>query len=249
MSDVAAPDVITDSPAGQLLVQRGLFGCPVATVNPRMYSKLVRGKADFSRFAVSLRAGAEVDTDTYFGRFAASYWQQATSARTVRVSLAYTTTGRLRVDIVAGDTSGRGRTVATDTVVGSGELQLEATLDDFLDGGALWLRFSVAGGDADVSRVRWSVPHSGIRAPVAIGICTFNRPDDCVRTVGALAADLDAIAQVGLVLVVDQGSAAVADHPQFTELSERLGGRLVYLRQPNLGGAGGFTRKIGRAHV
>ncbi len=41
---------------------------------------------------------------------------------------------------------------------------------------------------------------------------------------------------------LDQGSDHVSDREKFTEVAEILGDKLVYLRQPNLGGAGGFTR-------
>lgn len=232
------------TPEGQMLAQRGLFDGPVNTVNPRLYARVIRGKADITRTTLALRAGGEVDTDTYFGRFVASYWQQSTAATIVTVGLRYQTTGQLRVDIIAGDSNGKGRTVATTTVSGDGELHLDADLTGFLDGGALWLRFRALRGDADIEAVGWTVAEPPRRAPLAVAICTFNRPVDCLRTIGALAGD-DVVAEsVTTVIVVDQGTALVSEQPGFDEISRSLGPRLHYLRQPNLGGAGGFTRGL-----
>jgi len=46
------------------------------------------------------------------------------------------------------------------------------------------------------------------------------------------------------VYVVDQGSNTVDWRPGFAEMRRTLGRVLRYLRQPNLGGAGGFTRGV-----
>src|SRR5581483_266736 len=42
----------------------------------------------------------------------------------------------------------------------------------------------------------------------------------------------------------DQGTDAVATRPLFKDVAAQLGDKLVYLQQPNLGGAGGFTRGL-----
>ena len=42
--------------------------------------------------------------------------------------------------------------------------------------------------------------------------------------------------------VVDQGTDRVADQARFSEVTAVLGDRLHYITQPNLGGAGGFSR-------
>ena len=44
--------------------------------------------------------------------------------------------------------------------------------------------------------------------------------------------------------MVDQGSDPLESRPRFAAVGERLGPRLRYVRQPNLGGAGGFTRGL-----
>jgi galactofuranosylgalactofuranosylrhamnosyl-N-acetylglucosaminyl-diphospho-decaprenol beta-1,5/1,6-galactofuranosyltransferase len=73
-------------------------------------------------------------------------------------------------------------------------------------------------------------------------ICTHNRPADCVKTLQTLAADLPALDALDTVYVVDQGDKRVSAHPDFEQVSAALAGRLRYITQANLGGAGGFTR-------
>src|SRR3954462_5894117 len=60
--------------------------------------------------------------------------------------------------------------------------------------------------------------------------------------------DPDALAHVGLVRVVDQGSDPLESRPRFAEVSAALGDRLRYIRQANLGGAGGVTPGLVEAH-
>ena len=47
---------------------------------------------------------------------------------------------------------------------------------------------------------------------------------------------------IGAVIVPDQGTAKVRDHPGFAEAAAPLGNRLSIHDQPNLGGSGGYSR-------
>ena len=74
-------------------------------------------------------------------------------------------------------------------------------------------------------------------------ICTYNRVDDCLNTLAALGRrPRGAGDAVGSVRVVDQGSDPLESRPRFAEIASGSAPRLRYVRQPNLGGAGGFTR-------
>ena len=75
-------------------------------------------------------------------------------------------------------------------------------------------------------------------------ICTYNRVDDCLNTLAAMADDRGAGDVVESVVVVDQGTDPLDSRAAVRRVGERLGTRLRYLRQPNLGGAGGFTRGL-----
>ena len=81
-----------------------------------------------------------------------------------------------------------------------------------------------------------------IRAAVAI--CTFNRADDCAATVDSLASDPLVADLVDDLYVTDQGTDLVETREAFAHAADEFGDRLHYLRQPNLGGAGGFSRGL-----
>ena len=73
---------------------------------------------------------------------------------------------------------------------------------------------------------------------------TFNKPDYCVQTLTSLADSPDVLELIDRIFVIDQGTDLVADRPEHPELSERLGETLQVIRQPNLGGSGGFSRAM-----
>jgi galactofuranosylgalactofuranosylrhamnosyl-N-acetylglucosaminyl-diphospho-decaprenol beta-1,5/1,6-galactofuranosyltransferase len=243
--------VVVDTPGrdDRVVVARGVFCGPDIRIDPRLYAGGAKN-ARLERFGARLPAGSVVDTDTYFGRFAASYWQQWTAVDAVQVVVAYEAAATLRVSLVAGDIEGQGRKVQIVEVSGTGSVTLGTRLDRFLDGGALWLEFHAVDGAAEITGVEWTVDRRELpdrsRAS-AIVICTHNRTADCVETLRALGSDPAALIGVRDVYVIDQGSQAVSDEPDFADVDEALAGRLRYIRQPNLGGAGGFTRGIHEA--
>src|SRR6185312_7494790 len=68
--------------------------------------------------------------------------------------------------------------------------------------------------------------------------------DECATTIAAIAGDKGLLSGIDAVYVADQGTDAVASRPLFNDVAAQLGDKLVYIRQPNLGGAGGFTRGL-----
>ena len=60
----------------------------------------------------------------------------------------------------------------------------------------------------------------------------------------ALASDATVLAAIDAVYVVDQGTDLVENRPLFQQVRPDFGDKLRYIRQPNLGGAGGFTRGL-----
>jgi galactofuranosylgalactofuranosylrhamnosyl-N-acetylglucosaminyl-diphospho-decaprenol beta-1,5/1,6-galactofuranosyltransferase len=77
-----------------------------------------------------------------------------------------------------------------------------------------------------------------------VAICTFNRADDCAATVDSLASDPLVADLIDDLYVTDQGTDLVETRDPFRHAAEEFGDRLHYLRQPNLGGAGGFSRGL-----
>jgi galactofuranosylgalactofuranosylrhamnosyl-N-acetylglucosaminyl-diphospho-decaprenol beta-1,5/1,6-galactofuranosyltransferase len=235
-----------EPPAGRIVAQRTLFTGPTPEAPAALYTVAERGVMVAERDRVVVNGNALVTTNTYFGRFPASYWQRWTSVRSVDVDAVVTGSGMLR--LVASDSDGDARTVASLRVedVHAEPVRLTTAVDRFVDGGALWLEVETTVEDLTVEQVHWSVPGlpGRSRRSTAIVICTFNRADDCLATLRALGADAEVLAGIDAVFVVDQGTDTVESRDAFAAVREALGPRLRYVRQPNLGGAGGFTRGV-----
>ncbi|MFZ2177035.1 MAG: glycosyltransferase [Rhodococcus sp. (in: high G+C Gram-positive bacteria)] len=237
------PTLSTHERSGRLLAQRGLFTGTSPIVSDELYA-VTTGPSSRTRFELHLEAGVKAHTNTYFGRFAASYWQRWTTVNEVAASAHIAAGSRCKVWLMASDIAGHRRIVASTVTTGERTVTLTSPLDKFLDGGALWLEFESVGGAVDVDHIEWTVAAPPSVRPVAIAICTFNRAEDCAHTVAALASDHRVLDVIDAVYVVDQGTDLVCERPLYQEVAPRLGAKLHYLQQPNLGGAGGFTRGL-----
>jgi galactofuranosylgalactofuranosylrhamnosyl-N-acetylglucosaminyl-diphospho-decaprenol beta-1,5/1,6-galactofuranosyltransferase len=229
---------------GRIVAQRGLFFGPTPRVPEDLYSRVERGTARRLRDRVELTPGSLVSTNTYFGRFHATYWQRWTDVPDVEVDLVVSGTGRVR--LMASDTNKVWRIVDSHEADGAegAAVRLTGAVDRFVDGGGMWLEITTETGGLTVSGVRWTVPVLRPVPTTDVVICTFNRVEDCLNTLTAMADDPEALAAVGRVQVVDQGTDPLESRERFAEVSGALGRRLRYVRQPNLGGAGGFTRGL-----
>ncbi|RBY86542.1 glycosyltransferase [Blastococcus sp. TF02A-30] len=230
--------------ADRIVAQRTHFAGPSLEAPDELYAVAIRGVMVRERDRVVLDGHARVSTNTYFGRFPASYWQRWTSAPSVDVTAVVSGTGLVRV--VASDADGDPRTAAAARVEDAHgeEVHLTVPLDMFVDGGALWVELQTTTSGMTVERVRWSVTAIRARRATAVVICTFNRADDCLATLRALLSDPEVVQELSAVYVVDQGTDTVDSRAGFAEVAGALGPALRYVRQPNLGGAGGFTRGI-----
>jgi galactofuranosylgalactofuranosylrhamnosyl-N-acetylglucosaminyl-diphospho-decaprenol beta-1,5/1,6-galactofuranosyltransferase len=245
-SSAAEPDPTAERPGSpsRLVVQRGLFFGPSALVPEDLYAVVERGIARRERDRVHLLPGSRVSTNTYFGRFHATYWQRWTAVPEVEVSLVLGGTGRVR--LMASDTNKVWRIVGAQDVAGAEgtAVRLVAPIDRFVDGGGMWIELSTEDGELTASDVRWTVSTGRPVPRTDLVVCTYNRVDDCLNTLQAMADDPVALARIGTVQVVDQGSDPLESRPRFAEVGAALGDKLRYVRQPNLGGAGGFTRGL-----
>jgi galactofuranosylgalactofuranosylrhamnosyl-N-acetylglucosaminyl-diphospho-decaprenol beta-1,5/1,6-galactofuranosyltransferase len=244
-----SPDVLkqrlTDhAAADRLVVARGVFAGPNVQVSDEMYARVVKGKARRERHALHLEVGATVDTNTYFGRLPASYFQRWTSVPEVQLRLVLDTSASARLALRGSDSDGNARTIASAEVDGTGTTVLSARLNEFVDGGSLWMECTAVGGPVTITNLEWTAASPGRIRPAAIAICTFNRPVDCANTLAAIADDKGLLDEIDAIYVVDQGTQAVADQPLFNHVAAQLGDKLVYLQQANLGGSGGFTRGL-----
>lgn len=227
-----------------ITAQRTFFAPAFDRVPCEMYSRAELGSATRGRSRVTLGPHSRLSTNTYYGRFPASYWQRWTRVTEVHIDVTLTGAGQVRV--FASDADGQPRVVSSQRVLDSTDrcLSLVAAIDTFIDGGALWLEFETTDGPLTVREVRWSVAAPQRLRPAAIVMCTFNRPDDCLFTLHTLSNDSEALPTVDAVYVIDQGSESVRSHPRFNSVRRVLGPKLHYVRQANLGGSGGFTRGL-----
>ncbi|MEW1936594.1 glycosyltransferase [Dietzia maris] len=240
----ADADTGTDRPERDLLLQRTLFSGPRRWVNDDLYSRITRGVVRRTRTELHLEPGAIVDTNTYFGRFEASYWQRWTVVTELTVRVSVETAGQVDVLVRASDIGSHVRTVEVVHHHGDGMAVLHVPVDTFTDGGAMWLEVHAVDAPATVSEVEWSTTTTRPARRAAVAICTFNRADDCAATVDSLASDPLVADLIDDLYVTDQGTDLVETRDPFRHAAEEFGDRLHYLRQPNLGGAGGFSRGL-----
>jgi galactofuranosylgalactofuranosylrhamnosyl-N-acetylglucosaminyl-diphospho-decaprenol beta-1,5/1,6-galactofuranosyltransferase len=226
----------------RLVAQRGLFAGPSSLVSKDLYVVVDEGMGYRDRTTLRLEPHAHATTNTYFGRFPASYWQRWTAV--TEVEIAATVSGEGRMSVVASDAEGETRTVAVADIIEAGKVSLTAAIDRFVDGGGLWVEWQTTEFELHVEELTWTVEPPERMRPVAAVICTHNRADDCVNTLTSIAEDPAFLQSADAVYVVDQGTDRVDSRPGFAKVSAALGDRLVYITQPNLGGAGGFTRGL-----
>jgi len=169
-----------------LTAQRGLFAGPAPIVSKDLYSEVLAGSAVRDREAVRLAPGTKVSGNTYFGRFPASYWQRWTDV--AQVEFRVIASGAGRISIRASDSAGDARTVATVVVdaANNERVRLVARVDRYVDGGALWLEASTDSAELVLEAGCWSVTKCEPVRPTVVVMCTYNRADDCLRTLDAL---------------------------------------------------------------
>src|SRR5436305_3792744 len=141
----------------QLLAQRAFFAAPFPDAPDDLYSCSVEGVIERARERVVLQPHAQLSTNTFFGRFPASYWQRWTEIPQVEVSAIVQGTGR--ISVWASDSVGDVRTVATVMVEDAQreQVRLRMRIDRFVDGGAMWLEASTGDTALVLDTVHWSV--------------------------------------------------------------------------------------------
>lgn len=212
---------------------------PASTETAPLYWRLSR-----LGFAMPLKADEEIDLDTYFNSFDEAIWRRYTRIGQIGVEL--TVSGKVRVLLwrhtrhaapallaearSAGDKANIRIAVPPPShPCGAGRLCLTIVAEE--DGAAL-----VSG--------RWTT--CGAASPVRLSpvLCTFNRDAPLGALLRQLANDEDATLLLHEVIVVNNGKPGLAARLGVAGLPGPLRERLVIIEQPNLGGAGGFTRGL-----
>src|SRR5246500_4096051 len=197
-----------------------------------------------NRTSLQIGAESEVSFATYFNAFPASYWRRWTMCTSVVLRAELTGTGR--VDVYRTKATGarifvEGREFAS-TADQPVTVEFQVGLQPFEDGGWVWFDITTD-SKVTLGSAGWysDKPAPGV-ANIAVGIPTFNRPNDCVNALRDLTSDPLVDKVIGAVIVPDQGTAKVRDHPDFAAAAAPLGSRLSIHDQPNLGGSGGYSR-------
>jgi len=244
VADLSPEDVVPGKAV--TLLQRVLMPRPA---DPRKVRTLYLDEERSERVRVDdratghLTAGDEVSFATYFNAFPAAYWRRWTSLSSVVLRLRLSGVGRIDVYRSKAD----GTIVHTTGTPVSGteeQVELELDLTPFVDGGWYWFDLT-ADEELTVLEAGWYADRRPLReGRLAVGICTFNRPVDCVAAVATIAGDPVVDAELAAVVVADQGNRKVRDDAHFPQLAEQLGERLILVEQGNLGGSGGFARAM-----
>ncbi|HET7399935.1 MAG TPA: glycosyltransferase [Intrasporangium sp.] len=198
------------------------------------------------RRSLTIDKGGVVSFDSFFNAFPAAQWRRWTSLTDVVLEVELR--GRSRVDVYRSSGSGRVTHEASQLVADADVDAVTVRLvlpvaRRFADGGHYW--FTVCAlDDCEMVRAEWRAEEPVAVRGATIGICTFNRVDDCVATMKRLIDDPQSVTHIRELVVVDQGTQLVSDHPDFAEVAAAWGGRVRIVRQPNLGGSGGFSRAM-----
>ena len=206
-----------------------------------LYFTVDGGSAEVSgRQALTLTSGSRVSLGTYFNAFPAAYWQKWCGIDEVRISVEVQGEGEVEVWRSSAD----GRREQVGRMSSGPSRTVSVPLGDIEDGGGLWLE-AHARSAMHISQAHWGVEASPVRRPAAtLGITTFNKPEYCVATLSAIAADPGSRSVLRQIFVVDQGTDLVTEHVGFGEAARDLGGSLTVVRQPNVGGSGGYARAM-----
>jgi galactofuranosylgalactofuranosylrhamnosyl-N-acetylglucosaminyl-diphospho-decaprenol beta-1,5/1,6-galactofuranosyltransferase len=236
--------------AGQperIVAQRLLFAAPVPEAPDDLYVRILEGKVARERDAITVYPHSSVTSNSYFGRFPASYWQRWTEVPGIRWQGRVSGSGELR--LMASDSLGKERVVHAITAKDdqAREVEVDLPLDRFVDGGAYWLDLRTAKTELTVEHSRWTVVAPEHERPTAVAMPTFNRVSYAIATLTSLTRDQEALDLLAAVYLVDQGSDPVEANPGFPGVVEALAGKLTYIRQPNLGGSGGYSRGLREA--
>jgi len=222
--------------------RRGVIAQEVEA-SPLRISHRNAGSMISGRRSLEVPKGERVSLGTYFNAFPASYWRRWTSLDGVHLRISTHGTG----DVVVYRSNARGviQTVATSHVQGEQISGFALPFDNFLDGGWYWFDLVSRGKDFGLREADWCAPEGAeprSEGSLTISITTLNRTAYCLALLASIAADVDTVAGLDEILVVDQGSEAIRDHEQFPVVSAALAGTLRLIEQPNVGGSGGFSR-------
>lgn len=190
------------------------------------------------RDQIRVDAGTTLSLDTYVNALPVAHWTRWAGVSSLR--FVATVFGHGALVLNASGPTGQVREVwRAETALDGTVLDVEVTPEP--TDVWLWLEVAATHGPLRVAEAAWWVDRA-VRSPaVGVGITTYNRPDECLAALRAIADEPGLVARV---TVVDQGDQRVSARPGFGDVEAALAGRLRVVTQPNFGGSGGFARAM-----
>ena len=192
---------------------------------------------DVEQRHVSMRAGGELRTDTYFGVFSLGVWSTESVVRNLVVRV--DASGEFAVESIVTAPDGRER-VVDERQIGAGSSDIALPSLDDLGQGLLWFRLVCRSAEGRVRGFEIGTPDEPARqVHLGLAITTFNR----MPYVAANVARLNRLFKEHPD-TADDVSVLIVDNASNLELSIPGGAPIEIVTNPNLGGAGGFARGL-----
>ncbi|MCA1335186.1 glycosyltransferase [Pseudooceanicola marinus] len=230
-----APGIFPNEPIHRL--QEVLFPAPARP--PDLYLQAEPGAVEVSGGTLACLAGTRLDFGTWFNSFYLGFWSAHAQIRRLILRLSFH--GALRITVELRRDGVPPRVLARQEVEGAGE-PFVLPLPDPGEVGRLALLLDCLGACRLVEAAFCTdVAPAPVR--LSIGICTFNREEKLRSTLDNLARIRATLPELIDIILVNQGDPLAT--PETRAALDRAGARLIH--QPNLGGAGGFTRGLDAA--
>ena len=187
--------------------------------------------------------GKRISFATYFNAFPASYWKRWTNLSSVRLHIE--TEGEGIVSLHKSTGRGTLQQLEMHTVSGASTLDIDLPLKPFGDGGWYWFDLISGKGDFTLVSAEWQSDAPVVNPEqqgITLEITTMNKVDYCLNNLRSLGTNPEALDLFDEILLVDQGTQKVQEHPDFEEAVAPLKGKFRIINQSNLGGSGGFAR-------
>ncbi len=197
----------------------------------------VRATPTGRRHDLVVPAGGCADLGTYFNAFPAAYWARWVGSATVRLELTVDATAV--VTVRRSDAAGTASVVAKQLLSAASPVTVDVPIGDTVDGGFVWFELRAGPHQVRVVDAGWSVADAPVRAGgLVLGMPTLGRADAVALNARRIASAPALVEVLRRVLLVDQG-----DRPVDATLARAvLPALLQVVRQPNIGGSGGYSR-------
>lgn len=217
-------------------MQSFLFPTAAMAARSRLYARSVAASVFSQQGGLPIAGTETIDLCTFFNAFSLRKWRKLTGLE--RLSLALRGEGEISVGVATYTSAGVAREILSTTLtLREGGTTLDLPPLSSLSGEVIGVRITGTGGAATLTRAAWTTterPRRDIR--LAAVITTFQREAAVRRAMESFSAMTCARPPLGSVELY------VIDNDQ--RLPASTLDKVKVFSNPNLGGAGGFTRGL-----